>query len=334
MAIFYGVAAVLAVFVGIGVYREPRRFRNAVLLGLALVCLLLGLFGEIYRLDVGALDAVTVTGAILACLAVLVLAGFLLLNGATMLRREGRRPANLLSLLAGLGCLAVLASPVVAQYTSGKVVVAVVYALLLVAVYLGFLFCSFLIYAAVYGRLQPRTGVDFVVVLGSGLIRGKVPPLLASRLDRAIAVRDRELRGGSTPLLVTSGGQGPDEPLPEARAMADYLVGQGVPADQVLCEDRSRTTEENLRFSRTLMTEQRPEYRCVVVTNNFHAFRAALMARRAGVNGQVVGSPTARYYWPSATLREFVAILAEHPIINGAVVLALVTVGVLVGLEV
>jgi uncharacterized SAM-binding protein YcdF (DUF218 family) len=53
-----------------------------------------------------------------------------------------------------------------------------------------------------------------------------------------------------------------------------------------------------------------------VVTNNFHVLRAALIARRAAVNGQVIGSPTAAYFWPSATIREFVAILAEHWVIN------------------
>ncbi|MEV7123893.1 hypothetical protein [Kitasatospora griseola] len=39
------------------------------------------------------------------------------------------------------------------------------------------------------------------------------------------------------------------------------------------------------------------------MTNNFHAFRAALLARRLGVPAEVVGSLMARYYWPSATLQ-------------------------------
>ena len=49
--------------------------------------------------------------------------------------------------------------------------------------------------------------------------------------------------------------------------------------------------------------------------------------------GMAESSPTARYYWPSATLREFVAILAEHPVLNGTICLALVVLGVLVGLD-
>lgn len=94
--------------------------------------------------------------------------------------------------------------------------------------------------------------------------------------------------------------------------MADYLVERGVPAELIEREDRSTTTEENLRFSRRIMESANPDYRCVIVTNNYHAFRAALAARRAGVRGYVVGSPTAAYFWPSAMIREFAAIFLTY----------------------
>ncbi|MBN9733835.1 MULTISPECIES: YdcF family protein [unclassified Pseudonocardia] len=333
MWIFYVLAALFAVVFVLGVVRERRRFRNAVLLGLALACLTLAVFGEIYRLPPELFDVATFLTFALGFLAVVVLAGFLLTNGITMLRREGRRPANLMSLLAGIACIVVLALPVATLYDGGHVLGAVTIALLLLTVYVAFLFCSFLTYAVVYGRLAARPGVDFVVVLGAGLIRGKVTPLLRSRLDRAIALRRREMGMGNDPVLVTSGGRGPDEPLAEAEAMAGYLLEQGVPEDAVLREDRSRTTLENLTFSDRLMAGRVPRYRCVVVTNNFHVFRTALLARQAGVDAQVLGSPTARYYWPSATIREFVAILAAHPVLNGVIAAGLVVIGAMVGAE-
>jgi uncharacterized SAM-binding protein YcdF (DUF218 family) len=142
-------------------------------------------------------------------------------------------------------------------------------------------------------------------------------------------VYERALRKGRSPLLVTSGGQGPNEDVPESHAMAAYLVERGVPDEQILREDKSTTTWENLTFSRDLMAGLRPQYRCLIVTNNFHAFRAALTARKAKVNGQVIGSPTAAYYWPTATIREFVAILVSHPYINGGICL-LITLGAIV----
>lgn len=48
--------------------------------------------------------------------------------------------------------------------------------------YLGFLFAGFLLYAFVYGRIRGRRDVDFFVVLGSGLLGSKVPPLLREQV--------------------------------------------------------------------------------------------------------------------------------------------------------
>ncbi|MEQ3551810.1 YdcF family protein [Pseudonocardia nematodicida] len=334
MWLFYGLGGVFAVSCVVGAYRERRRFRNAILLGAAVVCLALGLLGELSKLDPAPLEVGVVLLFVAMLLSVVVLAGFLIANGVTMVRREGRRPANLLSLLAGIGCVVVLAMPILAlRFEGNRVLGAVTIALLFLTVYVAFLFCSFLIYATVYGRLPARSGADFVLVLGAGLIRGKITPLLAGRLDQALAVRERQSSTGAAPILVTSGGRGADEPVAEAEAMADYLLGRGISEEAVLREDRSRSTLENLMFSDRIMAARVPGYHCVVVTNDFHVFRTALLARRAGLNGQVRGAPTARYFWPSATIREFVAIVAGHPILNGAIALILLILGALIGAE-
>ena len=59
-----------------------------------------------------------------------------------------------------------------------------------------------------------------------------MPPLLAGRLERGRRVLAAEDRKGRSPLLVTSGGHGPGEELPESHAMAEYLVGRGVPRER------------------------------------------------------------------------------------------------------
>ena len=281
-----------------------------------------------------ALESVNETAARLLVVAILVaipvaiavLAVFLVVNGVTMLRREGRRPRNLLSLAAGLGIIGLVIFGVAVQKIGWEPLAAVRTALIGVLTYISFLFVCFLAYAFVYSRVRSSRKVDFVIVLGSGLRGSRVPPLLASRLDRAKQVYDRAIRRGRSPLIITSGGQGPDEDIPESHAMASYLIERGVPQNRVLREDKSTSTWENLTFSRELMVARQPKYRCLIVTNNFHAFRAALTARRAKVNGQVVGSPTAAYYWPTATIREFVAILFTHKYLNGGICL-LITVG-------
>ncbi|CAM5695648.1 YdcF family protein OS=Streptomyces alboniger OX=132473 GN=CP975_01250 PE=4 SV=1 [Streptomyces alboniger] len=238
---------------------------------------------------------------------------------------------NLLSLMAALAILGVIALLVTAAVVRTPVLLGVGTAALGLSGYLSFLFLSFVCYAFLYGRLRVHRKADFVVVLGSGLIGGDtVPPLLAGRLKRAQTVHARLSERGDAPVLITSGGQGPDEKLPESHAMADYLTARGFPAALIEREDRSTTTEENLRFSKAIMEESVPGYRCVIVTNNYHAFRAALTARRVGVRGQVVGSPTAAYFWPNATIREFAAVLVAYKRTNIAACLLFVLAGVLV----
>jgi len=122
--------------------------------------------------------------------------------------------------------------------------------------------------------------------------------------------------GAAGPVLIVSGGKGSDERVSEAEAMAGYLVERGFPADRVVREDRSTTTQENMRFSKAIMDRSRPAARCVIVTSSYHAFRAAIIARRTGVNGQVTGAPTAAYYWPSAVLREFAAVFLSYKVVN------------------
>ncbi|MEV6269180.1 YdcF family protein [Kribbella sp. NPDC051936] len=321
MVICFGIAAFWFLVFGVSFLRDRRLFKNGIFLVLALMFAGLGLIFAVESVNetAGRWLAVAVLAAI--PLSIAVLAVFLVINGVTMLRRERRRLSNLLSLLVGLGIIGFVVFSVLVEKIGWEPLAAVRSVLLGVLTYISFLFLCFLVYAFVYSRVRSSRKVDFVVVLGSGLIGSRVPPLLASRLDRAKQVYERAVRRGRSPLLVTSGGQGPNEDLPESHAMAAYLVERGVPDEQILREDKSTTTWENLTFSRDLMAELRPQYRCLIVTNNFHAFRAALTARRAKLNGQVIGSPTAAYYWPTATIREFVAILVSHPYLNGGICL-------------
>lgn len=304
------------------VRHDRRMFRNAVLLGLTVFSIGIALP---FALPVKHAELLLVCYFLVIASGGVVLSALLTANGVAMIRKEGRRTANLLSLLLGLTIAAVL---VLLAYLTERGEPAASMAagiVLLLSAYASFLFLCFLGYAYLYGRIQVRGDVDYVLVLGCGLLGGeRVSPLLASRLRKGVEIYERQAgRGAAAPVLLTSGGQGADERVAESEAMAHWLLRNGVPASHVRLENRSRTTEQNLRFSRVIMTADAPDYTCVVVTNNFHAFRAAITARRTRVRGQVVGSPTARYYWPSATIREFIAIAWEHRVGNAVMALLL-----------
>jgi len=312
--------AALALFVA-GVIRDARSFSNAVFLGLALALGALGLAERLADSPERSARLLLLALALAVALGPFAAGAYLVLNGITVARKEGARPATLLSLAAGLGIFTVIGLDLAAEHADSVKLSLFSAVVTLLFGYVSFLFVSYVSYAMIYGRLATGRGADFVIVLGSGLKDGgRVPPLLASRLDRGRAVfEDIAARGGDGPVLIVSGGKGSDERVSEAAAMAAYLTERGFPAGRIVREDRSRTTEENLLFSKAIMDRARPGSRCVIVTSNYHVFRAAILARRAGIDGQVTGAPTAGYYWPSAMLREFAAVFLSYKAVNFAV---------------
>ena len=90
-----------------------------------------------------------------------------------------------------------------------------------------------------------------------------------------------------------------------------YLLENGVPEDDIIVEDQSRTTYENLKFSKKILDSMDGRKYTALVTSNYHVYRALRYCREVGLKCTGIGSRVAFYYWPSALIREFIAIHAE-----------------------
>ena len=152
---------------------------------------------------------------------------------------------------------------------------------LLALVLAGALSFSALLGAVLAGAHDQLLGDPRVMIVLGCQVREDGPSvLLRDRLDEALAYwEDHE-----DTLIVVSGGQGSNEPTTEARAMADYLEERGVEEDQILLEDWSHNTAQNLRYSRALLEEAGEDLSggVIVVSNGFHLTRARMLAQRAG----------------------------------------------------
>lgn len=250
---------------------------------------------------------------------------YLVVIGVVTIRREHIGLATLLPLLTVAALLGLAGLLILGFVTSTSWLFIPATAALAVTGYLGAVFLVFLIFGQWYARRDPAGKVDAVVVLGSRVFGERVPPLLAARIDRGIQVLEGILDRdpAAATILVCSGGQGPDEDVPEGEAMARYARAHGAPAERVLAESESRDTEENLRLTAQLLASRGLGTAMVAVTNDYHAFRAAIIARELGVDAQVVGAPTAHYYFPTAVIREFVGVLARRPLPHVVIALAL-----------
>ncbi|MGJ5712957.1 YdcF family protein [Staphylococcus auricularis] len=166
-----------------------------------------------------------------------------------------------------------------------------------------FSFISFCIWCS--GFLHQRNAFDFdlLLILGAGIFSERVTPLLARRLDIAVALYDKtpELQ------LLVSGGQGPDEPISEARAMQHYLIEHGFPSSQITREPNSVSTHENLKFSHRIIQRQYQDK-----PNILRALRYAQMER---VSMAGIGSQTPYHFLEISLLRDFLALMYEYKLL-------------------
>lgn len=164
-------------------------------------------------------------------------------------------------------------------------------------------------------HLKKKRNADYIIVLGAGIIGSKVTPLLGARIEKGIEL----LCYNPNAMLIMSGGQGSGEDIPESKAMADYAIDKGVSAEKIFLEQKSVSTEENLRFSRELIDKQNPQI--IVVTTAYHLFRALILAKRQGIRCVGFGSKTKWYFTLNAFIREFAGYLSltwkKHIIVIG-----------------
>ena len=287
--------------------KEPRQFRNA--LYFLLLCLFV-FYGLSLQFD---LPWLVLLGVAAIPFGTVALVAFLLANTFVVVRREGLSLSHLLPGLFALFIVFVcVAMPVFVLVQAPPFVLALSLLVAMEGSYVAFTFAALLLYSWLYRRLPKRCDYDYIVVHGAGLSGTKPTPLLAARLDKGVELWES---GGRRAIIVASGGQGADEQVSEAQAMRDYLVNErGVPADAVIMEDRSTTTMENLRNSKALMDARSGAgaYRAAVVTSDYHVFRTAEYDHKIGLAADGVGSKTARYYWPTAFIREYVAVSTAH----------------------
>ena len=176
-------------------------------------------------------------------------------------------------------------------------------------IYVSVSFLIFMFYSIFLMIIPRRRDFDYVIIHGAGLIDGsRVSKLLAERVDKAIEVYRKD---PTPPILIPSGGRGSDELMPEAAAMAVYLRENGIPDGKIIMEDKSTTTFENLKYSKKILDEQEGRKYTALVTSNYHVYRALRYCRKIGLECTGIGSHVAMYYWPSALIREYVAVHAE-----------------------
>ena len=152
-----------------------------------------------------------------------------------------------------------------------------------------------------------RPGLDAIIVLGAQVREDGPSSVLKYRLDAAADY----LKKNPETLCVVSGGQGYNEPFPEAEGMRRYLEAAGIAPERIIMEDRSENTAENMAFSKAILEKRLAAQSGIgIVTNNFHMYRALRTAGKTGLTNVCgISAGSAPLYLPNNILRECLAIV-------------------------
>ena len=314
---------------------NPYSYNTIYYAGFSLFCLVclfgqISLFGWIDQMNVEGIEGVlsllaslldtAFTFMVITAPFILVFSIALCISNIQLIRYEGKRFVNVLGiilsvLLVGGEVLIILGN----RYVQGSVGYVMVHDTVINVLAAFYIYFECMLIGTIIANLivvsyKPEYDKDALLILGCGLRKDGTPtPLLAGRVERALRFYREQLeKTGKAPVLIPSGGQGPNEVISESDSMRAYMLEQGVPEEHILQEDQSESTYENMLFSKKVMEEEGIRGNVAFATTNYHVFRSGLMARRVKMRAIGMGAKTKWYFWPNAAVREFVGILTDH----------------------
>ena len=150
-----------------------------------------------------------------------------------------------------------------------------------------------------YGSVSTDTEADAAVVLGAAVWSKNVSPVFRERINHAVDL----YRRNKVRKIIFTGGQGnPNEPT-EAAAARSYALANGVPPQDILVEQKSHTTYENIVYAKQLADANNLK-KVLLVSDPMHMRRAMTMASDVGLNAYPSPTPTTKYQGWRTQLRE------------------------------
>ncbi len=165
---------------------------------------------------------------------------------------------------------------------------------------------------------KPQANLEYVIVLGAQVRGTRITKSLRKRLDKAIEY----LNDNPDTVAIVSGGKGDGEDLSEAECMYDYMVENGIASDRIIMEDKSTSTDENIRFSMAIIEELYEEQSgeesekfdgeepdVGIITNNFHVYRTVKVCEKKGYEVNGIAADSDNILFANYMVREFFALV-------------------------
>ena len=215
----------------------------------------------------------------------------------------------------------------------------------------SFTFVALLFYSWIYRILPRRRQYDYIIIHGAGLDGPRPTPLLAGRIDKALELWKKQhqhgkfvVSGGQGADEIVSEAQAMRDYLLEKGVPGDAILMEdkstttwenlryslaiinadratGVDAtssaavasrDVTTAASDASTSDASGTAASSRTAASSSDFTTAVVTSDFHVFRCAEYAHNLGIKADGIGSHTKGWYWPTAFIREFIAITKAH----------------------
>ncbi|MEP6706787.1 MAG: YdcF family protein [Pyrinomonadaceae bacterium] len=141
-----------------------------------------------------------------------------------------------------------------------------------------------------YGNKVVDVKADAAIVLGAAVWGNEVSPVFRERINHALEL----YRAGKVRKIIFTGGQGNKDEMTEAAEARQYAIKNGIPARDILIEERSHTTYENVVNAKQL-ADANGLKKVLIVSDPLHMRRAVTMAGDVGLDAYPSPTPTTKY---------------------------------------
>lgn len=254
---------------------------------------------------------------------IIILSLYSIITNVVLIKKEGFSPTRMLGVVIGFLALIGLGGSQLIYYLVDNLLLGTnkqfIKFALDVCINATLAYFYSLIIATLYCNIRaarhvPNYDKDFVIILGSKIREdGTLTPLLKGRVDRAIEFGNKQYEIAKKKIIyIPSGGKGNDEKIAEAEAIKNYLIEKGINKNQIIIEDKSTSTIENMKFSKSKIDKVNKEAKISFATTSYHVFRSGVIANEQGIDCEGMGSKTKWYFYSNALIREFIANLVQE----------------------
>lgn len=149
--------------------------------------------------------------------------------------------------------------------------------------------------------LSSLEDIDCILILGAGIWGDSPSPMLQDRLEEGIKLYN----DGVAPKIIMSGDHGREE-YDEVNIMKEYAIEQGVLSEDIFMDHAGFSTYESIYRAKEIFGAEN----IVIVTQEYHLYRALYIADKLGINVYGVNSDPRKY--SGQAYRELREILARN----------------------